>query len=322
MRHLRMPLLLLICFNTAIVGATTAVPEDPYLLKIDVRPWIEALRTDDLFEVDPAIDALAALGDRAIPALTHALRNEAKQARINLVEVLRDIRTPATAVALTEAARDTEAEVRADAVEALGKLGHKSGQAAIEAALDDPNPKVSTVAARSCHRLCTSPKALRRLVEMSISQAPRGRAGAAMSSLKRLRRDRHVSDLIKQHVKEVVEPVLLDTGAGNRKHAALVAATSGLPASISVLNDCATDKANPLLAVECVQALGESGSRQAVAPLVELTKSEIPHLPPAACRSLIILARTVETARPGAAECKARRQAKAAERKRKREAQR
>ena len=143
---------------------------DPYVVTIDVRPWIVALRSDDLFQVDPAIERLAALGDHALPALQAALRNEGRLTKVNIVEVLRDIHTPATAPLLIEAAADEDEEVRHDAIAALGRLGDPRGGPALETALDDPVIGVRRAAVMGCLSLCTSPRALRRLVQMSLEE--------------------------------------------------------------------------------------------------------------------------------------------------------
>jgi len=297
---------------------------NPYVISIDTEPWINALRTDDLFVSDPAIESLAALGDHAIPALAAAMAaakttsqkttSQGTQTRINIVEILSDIRTPATVPLLVQAAHDTSVEVRGDAVDALGRLGRADCRAAIEAALDDPAPQVAAKAAAACGRVCSSRAALRTLLEMSIRRQPASIASNARNSLRKLiARDTADRQQISELAEKIVVPVMNDTGASNRRLAALMAGTLGIPSALPVLRTCAIERVDtdPLTSVYCVQAIGDSRLDQAVAPLEEISKTDHPILTPTACKALAALAKTNSVARDSAMACARQRQAQA-----------
>ncbi len=275
-------------------GIEPAKP-DPYVVEIDVRPWIEALRSDDLFEADPAIDGLAALGDPVIPALHAALTAEGEQARIHVVEVLRDIRTPATVDPLITAAADDSVEVRRDAIEALGRLGDPRARPALEAALGDPEATVSRAAAAGCLALCRSPAALRRLVEMSLESRT---ALSARTSLGRVAlADTDASARIRKLADEIAVPVMNDTGSADRFAAALIVAQSGNDTALPALRHCVDQKTNPLLAVFCIQGIGSLGSEESIHTLAAAARRKDRIVGPAACKALGEISKHDPTAR-------------------------
>jgi len=279
-------------------GVTTASADDkttdPYIVTIDTRPWIEALRSDDLFETDPAIDSLASLGDHAVPALAAALRAEGTLVRVNIVEVLRDIGTPATAAPLLLAAADGDIEVRRGAVEALGKLGDERGRAVVEAALDDDAPEVVRTAAIACRSLCRSPAALRRLVELSVDA---NAAAGARASLRQLARDPGLRAIIDPLIAEVALPVLREGTDDRRIHAALVVADTGDRAALPVLRACALGPVHPLITAECVQSTAAIPGDDATANLAQISRTGGPVARRAACEALATLAPRSEAAR-------------------------
>jgi HEAT repeat protein len=288
-------------FGIAAAAADESAP-NPYLVTIDVRPWIEALRTDDLFETEPAIEGLASLGDHAVPALIAAMQVEGPQARINMVEVLRDIGTPATLPPLMGAAADSDREVRRDAIEALGTLGDAAGRSVVEAALFDDAPEIARTAAIACRSLCHSAAALRRLVELSLD--PRSAAGAR-GSLRQLAKDPGRRDRINALVSEIARPALQDDNVDRRIYAALVVADTGDQAAVPELQACALNTAHPLIAVACVQAVAAVGGDSAIASLAEIVRSSGPVARAAACKALAPLALKDEGARTAHAGCQA-----------------
>lgn len=275
---------------------------DPYVVTIDTRPWIEALRSDDLFETDPAIDSLASLGDHVVPALAAAMKVEGTQARVNIVEVLRDIGTPATAAPLLLAAADGDREVRRDAIEALGKLGDERGRAVVEAALDDGAPEVARTAAIACRSLCRSPAALRRLVELSIDAKA---AAGARAALRQLAQDPGLRDTIHPLVVEVALPVLREGTDDQRVYAALVLADAGNRAALPVLRACALGTVHPLIAAACVQSIAAVRGDDATANLAEISRTGGPVARRAACEALASLAPQSEAARVAHLGCPA-----------------
>ena len=288
----------------AAAHADEATTPDPYIVEIDVRPWIEALRSDDLFQIDPAIESLGALGDHAIPALRAALKIEGVQARINLVEVLRDIRTPATVAALVEAAADENEEVRRDAIEALGRLGDRRAQSTLEAALHDPSAKVSRAAVAACLAQCSSPAALRRLVEKSLEQRTALTAQTSLSRVAAANRDAGVE--IRKLADELAIPVMEDSGNSQRFDAALMVAQTGNEAAIPVLRECIEQKTQPMMSVLCIRGLGTLGSERSIAALAEAARGDDDRLRrPAACKALATLADDRPSAREAYAACTA-----------------
>jgi len=282
-----------------------AEPDDPYVVRIDTRPWIEALRSDDLFVADPAIEALGELGDSVIPALEAAFSIENEQARLHIVEVLRDIRTPATVPLLGRAASDPQSDIRGDAIEALGKLADPAGREYIEAGLRDPDSTVQRKAVGACNRLCTSPAAVERLVELAIDRETNAYTRARQSLHQLMQRGKVDRASVQALSRRIALPVMNDPGAPNRDLAALMVATAGLPEALPNLIECATRHIDnqPMVSILCVQALGESGLDDAIPPLVELAAGDHRLLAPAACKALFTLAATNPKAKPAANHC-------------------
>lgn len=260
----------------------TIAADNPYVVIIDTRPWIEALRSDDLFRTEPAIEALVSLGDRALPALAAAFATEKRRARVHIVETLRDIGTPATAPLLLRAAADPAAEVRTDAIEALGRLADERGRPAVEAALGDPSTNVVRAAAAACEKLCTSPSALRRLAQLALDPAT---SGPARRSLRDLAAGDD-GDAAAATIAEIVRPALSSADSVQQFNAALLLAATGDHSALPVLRDCALAPVHPLLAVECVNALdGASGSAK-TALLAEVARDGNVAVQRAACTAL------------------------------------
>lgn len=292
---------------TAAVGAVGFAgaeekPADPYIIKIDVRPWIEQLRSDDLFEIDPAIESLGALGDHAVPALHAALKVEGPQARVNIVEVLRDIRTPATTPPLIDAAADENEEVRIDAIEALGRLGDERGRPAVEAALLGNSPDAARAAAMACANLCASPAALRRLVEMALDEKT---SGFARASLRAVADGDHGAQL-RALVGDVATPAMREGPAEQRYRAAIVVAESGDASAVPLLEECIrqpTDSAQAALKLPCLQAIAATGPERSMSTLIEVAGGTDPTLRPIACAALGGFIQSSSAAREAYARC-------------------
>lgn len=229
---------------------------DPYVVTLDTRPWIEALRSDDLFRTEPAIAALASLGDLALPPLTAALASEGRRARGHIVEVLRDIGSPATVPLLLQAAGDADAAVRADAIEALGRTADARAQPAVEAALDDQAVEVVRAAAAACRTLCRSPAAMRRLVHLALAPATASAARNSLLAMAESDRGGTVATVIR----EVAGPPLRAAEPPSRCHAALLLAGVATPEALPALRDCALAPLHPFVTIECVRALAAGGA--------------------------------------------------------------
>jgi HEAT repeat protein len=107
--------------------------------------------------------------------------------RVGVVEVLSRLRTPeCVPLLLRVAADDAEADVRYEALQEIGAVADPRARAVVEAALDDPAPKVRLAAAKGCAQLCTSPAALARLVRIAVADQPFPNAIWARASLVRM----------------------------------------------------------------------------------------------------------------------------------------
>ncbi len=286
----------------AVSGAEPTPASNPYQVVINLENWIEQLHTDDLFEAEPAIEGLAALGDHAIPALMAALKNEPKQSRVHVVEILRDIRTPATFPALALAAGDDDSEVRGDAIEALGKLADRRGAAIVEAALHDGDSSVARYAAIACRSLCRSATAIDKLVGVALRPQPVSQADHARKTLADLARSEVTREAVQDSTRRLALP-LLDTVGPRRRLAALLASETMVASPLAILIACANDESLSQHAPACAQSLGKSGAHEAIAPLAKLAQSKKPLLKFAACSGLAQLAAQHEEARPALSAC-------------------
>lgn len=119
---------LLLGWLTLVIGCGPGGEQGAANPEIDGRPideWIQDLRGGDSIRQGEARQVLARLGPddrRAVPALSRA-------------------------------ARDADASVRLAAVEALGRIGHPDGKAALVKAMQDSDPAVSRLAVRAYARL-------------------------------------------------------------------------------------------------------------------------------------------------------------------------
>jgi hypothetical protein len=146
-----------------------ACVRNPYVLHLDTTDWIRALGSDDLFESDPAEDALVSLGPAAIPVLENALAREPPAVRAGAIAVLWRLQLPESDRLLIRAAtEDPDAEVRYEAVRTLDDVRDPGRVAAVESALADLSDRVRMAAAQLCARLCTSETGIERLAALAL----------------------------------------------------------------------------------------------------------------------------------------------------------
>jgi HEAT repeat protein len=271
-----------------------ADPSDAYQVSVDVSPWIQALASDDLFESEPALASLVGLGPAAIPPLAAALERETAAIRIGVVEALERLRLPESVPPLIRAAGDPDASVRAEALMALGRLGDDRANEAVESALQDPVPSVVRAAAAACQSLCRSPKAIRRLVAIALSDRPQGGMVAGRGSLRAILNgpDARRAAAARQAVAETATPLLSpDAAPPERARAALLIADTGDTQAIPWLADLLESRDDPRLAVQAVTALGSLAHPEALEALRRAAEDESPLLRAAACAALAHLAR-------------------------------
>src|SRR5262249_60080640 len=110
----------------------------------------------DPAELDPLVDALAALGPAAIPHLVDAgLRDPNEDVRGAVVEALGKIGGEDAGPALLAALKDENSDIRQKAVEQLGKLrGKRAAKPPLDPYQPDKDPHVP-------HQCLTSPRPIR-----------------------------------------------------------------------------------------------------------------------------------------------------------------
>jgi HEAT repeat protein len=278
--------------------------------------------SDDLFESEPAIDGLAALGPAVIPVLEASYGREGAPARRGFIEVLRQIDAPEIVPLLLRAARDPDDEVRHEAILGLGDSKDERARPIVEAALHDPAPAVRDAAVQACSAVCASPSALRHLVEIALHEQPFLRISIPRQTLRVILRggtDSQVS-VAREAIEAMALPLLRsDAGTEERVRAALLTADLRNPAAIPWLTDAleqgvaGVDKRlDPLIKMEVIRALGSVGDEESVDVLVRMSRRPMRAVQGIACEALAQLAQrgvaratvesrrcTVETAERG-----------------------
>lgn len=145
-----------------------------------------ALERKDWRPNQVACDALCVMGEAISSELTAQLRTSASgYARVLLILCLQRIGGPWAEAPLRKCARsDSEPQVRAAALQALGRLGASASAPEVMAGLSDPAPLVVDAAIRAagCLRL---PEAVARLQELLPSESAERRA-ALVYALERI----------------------------------------------------------------------------------------------------------------------------------------
>ncbi len=107
-----------------------------------------ALRSDDSWEREDAVEALAEIGrPEAVQFLRPALRDEDEDVREAAIAALANIGGDEAALALAIVLQDEDEWFREEAVEALGEIGGESAIRLLEQALEDENEDVREIAA-------------------------------------------------------------------------------------------------------------------------------------------------------------------------------
>jgi HEAT repeat protein len=258
---------------------------------VDTKPWIDDLGTDDLFRFDPAADKLAALGDAAVPALAAAFDGGDAQLRLGVVEVLRDIGTPAAHPLLLRAASDSDQEVRADAILALGVLRVEDGTAIVEHALGDENPRINRAAAVACRSVCRSEEGMRHLARIAVHGEP-AIAKTARESVHGLlgREDR--ADRARAAV-ESIAATQLDSRVDpiTRVRAALLLVEIDTQRALPWLRYFVESGDHPLVQFDAFLAIGKYGGSEEVPFLVRLRDEPERPMTASACKALGLMAK-------------------------------
>jgi HEAT repeat protein len=246
---------------------------DPYALTIDLRGTIKALGSGDLSEREAALERVAAVGAEALPALRTALATEPPTVRLGAIEGIARLATTDGDAVLREAAtHDTDPEVRAEALAALGDSGDTQATGLVESALFDPNDAIRYAAIKACAPLCTSQQAADRLVELAIYDRPEANALWAHHALSRMMADptppraEHARAAITAHAL----PLVGDAIGEQRARAALLGSDLGDPSATEVLADAVQHLDNTLLRLQGVYALGTAGGASQVPVLGRL----------------------------------------------------
>ncbi len=257
----------------ATVWAACGRGAEDYRVTVDLGPAIRALGSDDLEESERATDRILALAADALPALERALATEPAPVRRGVVESLGRIDDPRAAAMLVRAAAgDADVEVRYEALTATGRLDAPAGRAVVEAALDDPEPRVRLAAVGACAALCTSPAAMATLVRIATAGRPLAAATAARTALVRLLgADTERAERARAAIRGGVPEVLAGRRDGDGVVlAALLASDVGDAGGRAVLARAARGAATGLLRLQAIHALGAVGGSDDVAVLAAL----------------------------------------------------
>lgn len=239
-----------------------------------------------------AAEALAGIGARAIPALIEALRSHRDSDRDRAARVLWRIGAPAVD-SLMAVLQDKSAtpEMRAASARTLGMIGDKRSIKGLALLLKDERYFVRQQAARALGQM--GEPAVDLLLEMTASSAPATREAAieALGSTSATRAVNRVIDALSDSnpnvraaaVKALGESsseravphlmaLLRDDSSALRAQAASSLARLGqfaTPSLISALKD-----SKPSIRQLAASALGDVGSKDAVAPLIELVTKD------------------------------------------------
>ncbi len=259
-------------------------PAGSYVVEVDLTHEIHALGSDDPFVSEPAVERLVALGPLTLPALATALRQEPAEVRAGVVDVVRQFDDPAAVALLIEAAGDRDAQVRANAVLALGLGGNAEGRAVVEASLRDPDVTARRSAVAACATLCTSAAAFTRLTQLALGD---GTGPMARASLMTAVADANPERAARARTAIAADavPRLADADPTRRLDAALTAALIGEPRVIPILTDALRAGA-AAVAQQAALALGGVPTPEAVAVLADAALGNAAGVSNAACISL------------------------------------
>jgi HEAT repeat protein len=267
-------------------------PAPAYSVTVDLTASIRDLGSDDLFVSEPAAELLVALGAAALGPLDLALRNEPHAVRLGVVDVVKQIGGTASVPPLLRAAADADAEVRANAILALGSIGDRRAARTVEEALEDGSVEVRRAAAAACASLCASPEAIRRLVAVALSERSVFGMSPARESLRRMLAgaDRARASEAERAIGDAAPPALAAADADQRGRAALLLADAGDRRAVPFLVYAAEHAADPLLRVQAIVMLQAVGNASTVAALARIVRRDDMQLRSLACQTLGSLA--------------------------------
>jgi HEAT repeat protein len=154
------------------VPATPSPPARPDPLAAAVSRILDGVRGLQSPELDAPVDALAALGAVAVPALAGAVRDPDESVRLAAIEALGRIGAADGVDPLLAALDDAGFEIRLNAVEALGQIGDPRAVAPLLERFDhDPDPQVRYECLTSLGRI-GSPESIPRLVTETRADDP------------------------------------------------------------------------------------------------------------------------------------------------------
>lgn len=209
-----------------------------------------------------ATKLISRMGAAAVDPLIAFMRDRSRspEARAAAAEALGILRDAKAIPSLTEMLRDENALVRSRAAEASGRMGEPAVDALLQMAISSPHEiRASAIDALG---LTGSVRAIDRIIEALKDSSPIVRT-AAVRALGESRSQRAVEPLM---------AIVRDESSAMRSQASAALAGMGdvaLPGLIAALRD-----AHPSVRSLAAEALGEIGSREAVAALIELVKTD------------------------------------------------
>jgi HEAT repeat protein len=257
-----------------------------------VRPLAQALRDRDPVVRYHVAEALIAQGAIAVPSVVDVLRSPREGDRERAARVLSRIGSPSVD-SLIEVLEEkgTEADMRASAAYALGVIKDKRAIRSLTALLRDERYFVRQQAARALSQMGEA--AVDQLLEMADSSAPSTREAAiealgSSSSTRAIDRViggladsnanvraaavRALGESASERAVAALMTVMRDESGTLRSQASVSLARLG-PVALPKLVDALRDS-KPSVRQLAAEALGDIGSREAVAPLVRLIETD------------------------------------------------
>jgi HEAT repeat protein len=238
--------------------------ERRYVATVDLTPIVAQLGAEEQADADAAVERLVAIGDATVPALEAAVAQERHEIALAAIEVLGQMESPrADAALIAIATKNVDAEIRATAVLRLGEGGRPDARPVLEAALADPSDTVSQTAALACGKLCTSPAAIDRIVDMGLKGVIDSDLGRLRTTLLALLNgsDQDAAAHTREAIRSRTAPILVSNAPLDvRARAALIAADAGLPNVEPVITTAAATSENAVIRSAAIHWLGRSGS--------------------------------------------------------------
>ncbi len=240
--------------------AAAAKPADD----AEIGRLIEGLKGWDRDRVQANADALARIGEPAVPALIGALKNEDPGVRSSAARVLGEIEAKEAAVPLGELFDDPKYWVTQNAVYSLGRIGGPEAVVILKKALNHYRARVQEAALWGLDEL-QEQSAIPEISDLMVSASDQYVRWRAMTVLRSLKEGEEITFLIKT----LNDP---EADATRRRNAAVMLGSLEVePAAPALLK--AVDSKDAGLRWRAIEALGIIGA-QSARPAIEAKLSD------------------------------------------------